>query len=157
MRELKFRVWDKKTKKMRQLANIVFNAGFGVEPNDNTIKLIWVKGKDIIEDKDIQIQREDNFELMQFTGLHDKNGKEIYEGDILQQVHYVFSNDEYDHKGFKKLIIQVLWGQKEAAFIFKVIKKIDIEMPKDYKEPYREVIGNIYENPDLLKGADNIE
>lgn len=93
----------------------------------------------------------------QFTGLHDKNGKEIYEGDILQQVHYVFSNDEYDHKGFKKFIIQVLWGQKEAAFIFKVIKEIDIEMPKDYKEPYREVIGNIYENVDLLKGADNIE
>jgi len=99
----------------------------------------------------------DNAKLMQFTGLHDKNGKEIYEGDILQQVHYVFSNDEYDHKGFKKLIIQVSWGQKEAAFIFKVIKKIDIEMPKDYKEPYREVIGNIYENPELLKGADNIE
>ena len=102
-------------------------------------------------------QQIDEGTIGQFTGLYDKNRKEIYEGDILQQVHYVFSNDEYDHKGFKKFIIQVLWGQKEAAFIFKVIKEIDIEMPKDYKEPYREVIGNIYENVDLLKGADNIE
>ena len=146
MREIKFRVWDKKTKKMRQLVNIVFNAGFGVEPNNNTIKLIWVKGKDIIEDKDIQIQREDNFELMQFTGLHDKNGKEIYEGDIVSN-------------GYEKCI--VVWVKEYAGFMLKLINK-EYE-DKEWTNPMidlrndEEVIGNIYENSDLLKGADNIE
>ena len=67
MREIKFRVWDKQSKKMRQLVNIVFNTGFGCEKNDNSIKLSWVKGYDCIEQKDIMLQREDKFELMQYT------------------------------------------------------------------------------------------
>ena len=158
MREIKFRVWDKKTKKMRQLVNIVFNAGFGVEPNDNTIKLIWVKGKDIIEDKDIQIQREDNFELMQYTGLHDESGKEIYEGDIVRFKHRDITImapvkygewqeskcDEYDcpHYGY---YIDYKWDNYCENTGFDLYEKIV------------EVVGNIYENPELLKGADNIE
>ena len=36
-------------------------------------------------------------------------------------------------------------------FNYRFIKSEEIEMPKDYKENYREVIGNIYDNPDLLK------
>lgn len=87
----------------------------------------------------------------QYIGLKDKNGKEIYEGDILQQIHYHYSNDEYGHKGFKKTIFQVLWDRKMAGFNFKAIKQTDIEMPENYTEPYREVIGNIYDNPELLE------
>ena len=144
MRDIKFRVWDKKTKKMRQLVNIVFNAGFGVEPNDNTIKLIWVKGKDIIEDKDIQIQREDNFELMQYTGLHDKNGKEIYESDIVEVTR------------------QCIWEKGIVVFIdgcfFIKVKETLLALYECEPNNYElRVIGNIYENLELLKGADNIE
>ena len=67
MREIKFRAWDKKSKKMRQVVEIVWNTGFYLEPNDNTVKLIWVKGYDCIEQKDIMIKREKDFELMQYT------------------------------------------------------------------------------------------
>jgi hypothetical protein len=67
VRDIKFRAWDKKTKKMRQVVDIVFNTGFYLEPNNNTVKLVWLKGYDCIEQKDIQIKRESDFELLQFT------------------------------------------------------------------------------------------
>ena len=69
MNEIKFRAWDKRTKKIRQVIDIVFNAGMYLEPNDNKVKLIWVKGYDIIENKDIMMQREDKFELMQYIRI----------------------------------------------------------------------------------------
>ena len=62
MREIKFRAWDNKQNKMR-------NDGFSIY-YDGSIQFA-----DSIESKD--------FILMQYTGLKDKNGKEIYEGDIL--------------------------------------------------------------------------
>ena len=92
----------------------------------------------------------DDIELMQYTGLHDKNGKEIYEGDIVKQVSYKYSNDEYGHKGFYENISKVLY--KGRAFQYEWIKTNEIEMPKDFKENFIEVIGNIYDNPELLGG-----
>lgn len=158
MRDIKFRVWDKKSKKMRQLINMVFNTGFMTERNDNSIKLIWAKGYDCIEQKDIMVQRENGFELMQYTGLKDKNGKEIYEGDIVKA---------YFKKGAWKYNDKNYFGYKSG----KVQYCVDgfILYIENYKEKIYplssfgnnngninelEVIGNIYDNPDLLeKGA----
>jgi len=67
---------------------------------------------------------------MQFTELLDKNGKEIYEADIVR-----FSDDESLH--------EVFWDEKWAAF------KIKNSPNKDESE--FEVIGNIYENGNILK------
>jgi uncharacterized phage protein (TIGR01671 family) len=78
--------------------------------------------------------------LMQFTGLKDKNGKEIYEGDIM--------------KSLRNDICVVRMIDKLACFMLENInptKDYDIilfELNRGYD--YREVIGNIYENPELL-------
>jgi len=79
----------------------------------------------------------DRFELMQFTGLLDKNGKEIYEGDIL--------------RGWEADGVFVRKGEvylDQARFMVK-LKGV----PRHLKTLARkyEIIGNIYENPELIK------
>ena len=68
--------------------------------------------------------------IMQYTGLKDKNGKEIYEGDILNSVGFYLSEVKYD--------------DNYAQFVATDINFLDSE------EQEWEVIGNIYENPELL-------
>ena len=86
---------------------------------------------------------------MQFTGLLDKNGKEIYEGDIIQV------NDEYrlvewdEHRMQFMAIGQTTWtGEKGKSGNPKVAG----DELKDFRQHLiSEIIGNIYENPELLK------
>ena len=70
-----------------------------------------------------------NLKIEQFTGLHDKNGKEIYEGDIVT-----------DGVGKYKIIYDLKLAGYQPYCIF-----------RDEPENYCEIIGNIYENPDLVK------
>ena len=95
-----------------------------------------------------------------FTGLTDKNDKEIYEGDIVkinrcytrpfvnekQQIDYKFIDDGEVEVG------QVLWGWNSQKYLvsYEHIRYDDIE---DFDKPSHrvEVIGNIFENPELLK------
>jgi uncharacterized phage protein (TIGR01671 family) len=92
--------------------------------------------------------RRSKFEFRgRFTGLHDQNGKEIYEGDILK-----FS--EVD-----TAIVE--WNEKYSYFMLKPIQDYYFDSDVlghalEYNDNV-EVIGNIYENPELVKGADNIE
>ena len=79
----------------------------------------------------------DHYEVMQFTGLMDKNRIEVYEGDIVKFLYN--STPQEEHIGV------VEWNERDCAFTF----------AKLFLEPTprmtMEVIGNIYENPELLK------
>lgn len=92
-----------------------------------------------IEDVPLQeFFNDERFKLMQYTGLKDKNGKEIYEGDILK---LVYSLDMGQWTKYGDTIIQVKWSDFQCGF-YPFVNFKDIEQT--------EVIGNIYESPELL-------
>lgn len=85
----------------------------------------------------------DEIELMQSTGLKDKNDKEIFEGDILAC--------ETDNEVIN---LNVFWDEEHALFMFESKKYNEqeplAELVENNTYPF-EIIGNIYENPDLLE------
>lgn len=111
MREIKFRAWDKEyPERKMSYSRDWANYDWG----------------DLIQDKE-------RFEVMQYTGLKDKNGKEIYEGDILE--------------GFGKWVVMFSNGK----FIFQLQKRNKRGFdPESIDFDFVAVIGNIYENPELL-------
>ena len=82
-----------------------------------------------------------DFELEQYTGLKDKNGKEIYEGDIVKWLNGLGEYIEF----------RVEWQDNRARVCLRnEYSEYDYEELNDKKEPYLEVIGNIHENPELI-------
>ena len=114
----KYRAWDKETKTMNGMAEIYRNRNQEIELRP----------------------RDGNIILMQSTGLHDKNGKEIFEKDIL------------DYNG-RKVIVK--WHGSYAGFIYEFVdelKKRTTEWQPLYLSYYKfEIIGNSLENPELME------
>ena len=136
MREIKFRVWDKINKIMTPLE---YNPDEFFFAFDNFGKI------EVFSAEDDFAEPLDGI-LMQFTGLHDKNGKEIYEGDIV--------------KGGKSYYIEevvgvVKYGGLAFAYAGKTASGKEwfntITSPNCTKDVSIEVIGNIYETPELLE------
>lgn len=113
MREIKFRAWLKRYEMMVDVEKISMTSGRIYFDSD------WWE----------------EYELMQYTGIKDKNGKEIYEGDIVKSP-----------CGIRKVIFVdggfCLDTGDFATDLYRMI---------DSKGNHLEVIGNIYENPELLE------
>jgi uncharacterized phage protein (TIGR01671 family) len=130
MKEIKFRAWDKMNKKIFYLEH----KEIFYDLNDrNNLNLVFYKTNDKIIDEGIG-----DFELMQYTGLKDKNGKEIYEGDIV----------EIEETG-ETYIVE--FDIKKAKYIFRDNCGTGHNFDFNYYGNTFEVIGNIYENPELLE------
>jgi len=123
MREIKFRAWNnsKAVEKM----------------------LHWEFIKQIRMD---EIFERPNLNVMQYTGLKDKNGKEIYEGDLFGK----FGGDK-ERPGEYEIHGQIKFDTDFAMFVIELTNGGWMEL-FDYmnnRQNQREIIGNIYENPDL--------
>lgn len=118
MNKIKYRAWEKNLKEMIEVEEIDFIRGV---INGSSIWRFF-----------------DEIELMQYTGLKDKNGKEIYEGDILRVYDDFFRDGLDDMYGVVKF--------DNGRFYLNTFKPY-------YNETwiYFEVVGNIYENKDLLE------
>lgn len=115
MRQIKFRAWDTRIKTMYQPGD-----DYGTtHPLDPCVYAM--QGQSVI--------------LMQFTGLTDRTGKDIYEGDIVK----------FEHR----IIASIKWYKNDVAFRFHVSGEKGGFGMAGLNESC-EVIGNIYENPNLL-------
>jgi len=125
MREIKFRAWDKNTVSMSR--------SFSVWEAGDMLKGLLLKYQNTNNEFPV---------LMQYTGLKDKNGKEIYEGDIVRV--YNDSENFYDCT----VVYQVeQWnGVSAVCLSHPGIGEHNFPFDKHY-----EIIGNIYENQELLK------
>ena len=116
----------------------------------------WIGGKAIMIKRKKTAHSVLEETVGQYTGLHDKNGKEIYEGDIVGIDKDLAKAFEIYSKGIINYVNGGFVVTKNDG-TYETIKSSLLALG-DLNNIFRgEVIGNIYENSDLLKGADNIE
>lgn len=123
----KFRAWHKELKKMFDVKSLVFTIGTATIASRD----------DIVPSRNVGF---DELIIMQSTGLFDKNGKEIFEGDVLKT---------YDGE-----LTKVVWNKElacwEAEFLGEIV---DLSEVADVKcnRSYCEIVGNIWENKEFLE------
>ena len=130
---LRFRAWHKTWEEMGKVKRIRFD-------DDGNVSTVLFKGKDFGSNTKI-----DEIELMQSTGLKDKNGKEIFEGDII-----AIEVDDTE----TPINARVSQNSKIGVLMFHVFEDNEdvpmVELLEDNSVAF-EIIGNVYENPELLE------
>lgn len=130
----KFRAWDKELQTMLDVSLIDFKKSALVGEH-------WKFGE-------TNFMSFDEIELMQSTGLFDRNGKEIFEGDIITNGKDVMCMKRHNTLGF--------YVERKGKVDFIADSAVLEEFEEDAKEiaASLEIIGNIYENPELLEEKD---
>ena len=132
----RFRAWNKATKEMYGADEII---AINFEEKEICVQTIYFE-QGLPDSRDLDYYDFDDIVLMQSTGMRDKNDREIFEGDIL------------DYRGRKAL---VRWHGSYASFIYRFVDELQ-NRNTEWKPLYLaymkcEIIGNIYENQELLE------
>ena len=130
----KFRAWDKELQTMLDVSLIDLKKGVLVGEH-------WEFGE-------TNFMSFDEIELMQSTGLFDRNGKEIFEGDVVKRYRSPFFKAKWEYR------IEIVIKEKASLLLGRGFDKRFGTRPFD--SPFTnsvllEVIGNIYENPEILE------
>jgi len=123
MRTIKFRIWNVYEKEMLD------DVHFFTDDFTDMLNEFFNYYQNVVDDDEKLI-------FMQYTGLRDKNHREIYEGDIVR-----FENGKLG---------KIVWSKKDAGFAVKVDGEL-VFFDSDIDADNIEVVGNIFENPELLE------
>lgn len=155
IRKLKFRGYDKNGKQMYFGSPVYLYSG----TKDGELDYLceYITGSHLSKESLDQKGGYD-FEIMQFTGLLDKHGKEIYEGDIFYETfptgesYTIIKFGIYNNGAGTPDNISGNGWYKEAHRT--ILKEQEVYITSFDEAEYDEIIGNIYENPELLGGGD---
>ena len=133
MEEIKFRAWTGTQMEYRVVVGML-GAFYveGVDPNDSACM------------SPFNTKYSEQTPIMQFTGLHDKNGKEIYEGDVIERGDYAHPRSKKRYRGkviFQRGYFEIAWNESYYS------ETLYVHCGEC------EIIGNIYENSELLTPA----
>ncbi len=163
MRDIKFRAWD--GKKMINPSCVKHGKACVIRPYNKDDSVLTHKGVNYYSDWDVDWPAD--YPLMQYTGLKDKNGVEIYEGDLVKHVRYVDAQCDYstseplnldgEYTRVGHVTITTSKGVTLNGRQYFTPDDASEKTERAYNEnpnrwaDFSEVIGNIHENPDLLE------
>ena len=143
-REIKFRAWREDVVSTEPYGRNSFEQKF-IESNIEDIKT-----REFSSFEEKWFVKACRVDIMQYIGIKDKNGKEIYEGDIVRQYADCAELGKSLH-----FFYVVEWSEEYCGFVGRDIHSNEIYLMPGLKDI--EVIGNVYENADLLKKAEVTE